>query len=90
MVQSETAKIYLLGKGDARMTEIPHETRIALLEQGMGEMKEDIRAIHDSVVGNGKVGLKTRVDRLENKFLTCMGLSSLVGGIGGYILRGLL
>jgi hypothetical protein len=67
-----------------------HETRIALLEQGMKDMKGDIKEIKDSVVGNGKIGLKTRVDRLETKFLTCMGLSGVVGGISGYILRGLL
>lgn len=67
-----------------------HETRIALSEQKVLNLQKDIMEIKSAVVGNGKIGLKTRVDRLEVKFYTIVVAAFSTGGVIGYVIQGLL
>jgi hypothetical protein len=73
---------------------MPHdcmqETRIALIEKDVVDMKGDIKAILAAVAGNGRPGLNMRVDRLERNLWLVFGIGTFAGGIWGYVLKGLL
>lgn len=70
------------------MHDCQQETRIALMEQGMKDIKEDVKLILGAVVGNGKPGLNMRVDRLEHILWIVFAIGTFAGGIGGYIIKG--
>lgn len=67
-------------------------TRIALMERDCMEIKDDLKAILEAVVGNGKPGLKMEVDRLKQQqsrlWWVLSGVGSSVLGVIGYIIRG--
>ncbi len=63
------------------------EERIAVLETQMVEFRTDIGEIKTAVCGNGKPGLKTRVDRLEQRRLIIdWVLKIVIGGILGIVI----
>ncbi len=71
--------------------ECDKETRIAIVEHDMSEIKADIKTILEAVMGNGKPGLRTQVDRLEQAqariWWAVSGVGASVTGIAGYILK---
>jgi len=62
-----------------------YEVDLALISNAQLRMMEDIKSIKNSVVGNGKIGLKTRVELLEQQHKLLPSVKSLVfyATIGG-------
>ncbi len=58
------------------------DTHLQLDDERRGTQEEKITSLDHAVNGNGKIGLKTRVDRIEQRWIW-IGLAAGAGAAGG-------
>lgn len=76
------------------MAEKELDTRVALLEHDLCEIKDNVKQIRQAIIGNGSPGMRIEIDRLKRQQTLIWWAISSVGsglmGLVGYIIRGII